>query len=119
MKICITAQTPDRNAVVAQRFGRAPHFVIYDEEDETFELIKNIQNMAAAAGAGVQSGTAVAEAGADLVLTGHIGPKAMSVLQRADIQVAVGAQGTVSDAIEAYRRGDLQPTDEPDRAPHW
>jgi predicted Fe-Mo cluster-binding NifX family protein len=54
-----------------------------------------------------------------VVLTGHVGPKAMSVLQRAGIQVAVGAEGTVQEAIEAYQRGDLEPTEEADRAPHW
>lgn len=119
MKICVTAQSADENAAVAPRFGRAPHFVLYDDEDETYALIENVQNMSAAAGAGVQSGTAVADAGADVVLTGHVGPKAMSVLQRAGIQVAVGAEGTVQEAIEAYQRGDLEPTEEADRAPHW
>jgi predicted Fe-Mo cluster-binding NifX family protein len=119
MKICVTAQTLDEDATVAPRFGRSPHFVIYDDETRSYELNRNVQNMAAAAGAGVQSGTAVAQAGADVVLTGHIGPKAMSVLNQAGVQVVIGAEGTVKEAIQAYRNGELQPTEEADRAPHW
>jgi predicted Fe-Mo cluster-binding NifX family protein len=53
------------------------------------------------------------------VISGHIGPKAMSVLQAAGIKVAVGAEGRVADAVAAFGNGELQQVDEADRASHW
>jgi predicted Fe-Mo cluster-binding NifX family protein len=119
MKLCITSNSAQPDAPVAPRFGRAPWFIIWDAETDTYEPIRNVQNMAAAAGAGIQSATAVARAGAEVVLTGHIGPKAISVLKEADVKVAVGAEGTVREALEAWRAGELEPTDEADKTPHW
>jgi predicted Fe-Mo cluster-binding NifX family protein len=119
MKICVTAQGEDLAAAVDPRFGRARFFVIYDDEAETFEAIDNTQNMNAAGGAGVQSATAIAETGCGCVVSGHIGPKAMSVLQAASMKVFIGAEGTVSQALEALARGDLKQVSEADVAQRW
>ena len=57
MKICITSQGPDLSSQVDPRFGRAKYFIIYDDETETHEAVNNQENVGAAGGAGVQSGT--------------------------------------------------------------
>jgi predicted Fe-Mo cluster-binding NifX family protein len=107
------------SAAVDPRFGRCRYFVIYDDATEEFEMIDNSVNLNAAAGAGVQSATRAAEQGVEWVISGHIGPKAMSVLQAAGIKVAVGAEGRVADAVAAFGNGELQQVDEADRASHW
>ena len=119
MKICITSQGQDLAAQVDPRFGRARFFIIYDDEEETFEVIDNQENMNAAGGAGVQSATTIAGLGCEWLVSGHMGPRAMSVLKEAGIKVAVGATGKVSDAIADFKAGKLQAVDEADVLPRW
>ena len=66
-----------------------------------------------------QSATTVAEKGCQWVLSGHIGPKAMQVLQAAGVKVGVGASGTVAEALEAFRQGRLEQVSDADRPSHW
>ncbi len=119
MKLCITSQGEDLSAVVDPRFGRARYFIIYDDASEEFELIDNAENVSAAGGAGVQAATTVVESGADWVISGHMGPKALSVLQAGDVEVAVGAEGTVQEAIEAFENDELEKAEEADASPRW
>jgi len=119
MKICITSQGRDVSSPVDPRFGRARYFIVYDEETGEFEAVDNAQNMNAAGGAGVQSATNVVEMGCQWVISGHIGPKALSVLQAGDVQVAVGAEGSVEEALKSWQQGDLQEAAEADVSPRW
>jgi predicted Fe-Mo cluster-binding NifX family protein len=119
MKICITSQGQDVSSPVDPRFGRARYFIVYDEEAGEFEAVDNAQNMNAAGGAGVQSATNVVEMGCRWVISGHMGPKALSVLQAGDVRVAVGAEGSVEEALTSWREGDLQEATEADVSPRW
>jgi predicted Fe-Mo cluster-binding NifX family protein len=119
MKICVTSQGPDMDAEVDPRFGRARYFIIYDDEDESFESLDNEQNVNAAGGAGIQSATTIAEKDCDWVVSGHMGPKAMSVLQEADVSVAIGASGTVKDALQQFADEELEVVDNADVQPRW
>ena len=119
MKLCITSQGPELSSQVDPRFGRARYFIIYDDETQEATALDNAQNVNAAGGAGVQSATSVAETGSDWVISGHIGPKAMSVLKAADVKVAVGADGTVEEALSAFAEGKLQEVGDADVPPRW
>jgi predicted Fe-Mo cluster-binding NifX family protein len=119
MKLCITSEGRDLSAAVDPRFGRARFFIIYDGHTGEFEPLDNKQNMNSASGAGVQAATNVVEAGAQVVLTGHCGPRAFDVLEAGDVKVAVGAEGTVEQAIRAWRDGELSPVENADVKPHW
>jgi len=119
MKICVTSQGEGLSAQIDPRFGRARFFVIYDDETKETESLDNSVNVNAAGGAGVQSATTIAETGCQWVVSGHIGPKAMSVLSTAGVKVAVGASGTVSEALEAFRNGQLEEVNESDKPSRW
>ncbi len=119
MKVCVTSQGEDLSAAVDPRFGRARWFLLVDSETGEFEVIDNKQNLNAASGAGVQAGTNVVEAGADVVLTGHVGPRGFAVLNAADVEVFVGAEGTVQDAVDAWREGKLEQASGADVPSHW
>jgi len=119
MKICVTSQGSDSVSPVDPRFGRARFFMIYDDETDTFEAVDNQQNVDAAGGAGAQSATTVAEKGCQWVISGHMGPRAMSVLKEAGVRVATGATGTVADAIREFKEGELKGVDAADVPPHW
>ncbi|MFP4176588.1 MAG: NifB/NifX family molybdenum-iron cluster-binding protein [Planctomycetota bacterium] len=119
MTVCVTSKGPDLSSEVDPRFGRARFFIIHDGETGEYEVIDNEQNMNAAGGAGVQSATTIADRGCDWVISGHMGPKAMSVLQEAGIRVATGAEGKVSDALQAFKNGELEEADDADVPSHW
>jgi len=119
MKICVTSQGSDLSSEVDPRFGRSRYFIIHDDEADTYEVVDNEQNVNAAGGAGVQSATTIAEKGCQWVISGHMGPKALSVLKEAGIRVATGARGKVADALRDFREGKLEEINAPDVSPHW
>ncbi len=119
MKIAVSAQGETLESVVDPRFGRAPHFVIVDAESGAFEAVNNAQNVNAMQGAGIQAAETIANSGAEVILTGHCGPNAFRTLNAADIKVCVGAEGTVAQAVEAFKSGALKPADDADVDGHW
>lgn len=119
MKIAVSAKGRTLDAEVDPRFGRASVFLVVDTETGEFEVVENAQNLEAAQGAGIQAARTVAEHGAEAVISGHCGPKAFRTLIAAGIKVAVGASGTVSEALERFASGELAPTESADVEGHW
>jgi len=119
MIIVVSASGKTLDAQVDPRFGRAAFFVAVDSESGAFQAHENSQNLNAAQGAGIQSAETVSRLGAEVVITGNCGPKAFRTLSAAGIKIVVGAQGTVAEAIEAFKSGALVPTDAPNVEGHW
>lgn len=119
MKIAVTARGSTPDSQIDPRFGRATMFVLVDTETHEVNAVDNSQGTDSSQGAGVQAANTVARLGADLVITGHCGPKAFRALEAVDIQVIVGADGTVGKAIDRFRAGELTPADAPDKQGHW
>jgi len=119
MKIAITSQGKDLQSQVDPRFGRAPWLIVADTETGRFEAHDNAQNAQAMQGAGIQAAQNVARLGVGCVLTGHCGPNAFRTLSAAGIQVIVGVQGTVAEAIERFKRGELEAAERPNVEGHW
>ena len=111
MRIAITARGGSLDAEVDPRFGRAECFVVVDPDTMEFKVVDNKQNVQAASGAGVQAAQLVAEHNAAAVLTGNCGPKAFRTLKAAGIDVFVGINGTVKEAIAVYKSKKLKPAD--------
>ncbi len=119
MKIVFTTSGNSLEAPLEGRFGRAPRYLIYDQDHDTVEILDNRQNVEATQGAGIQAAEAVVRSGAKALVTGHCGPKAFRVLAAAGIQVFTTDAATVSAALEAFRAGDLRPTKSADVEGHW
>ena len=119
MKVAITSQGSDLSSPVDPRFGRAKSFIVVDTETHAFEAHDNTQNLNAAQGAGVQAGRTVAELGAEAVVTGHVGPKAFATLQAAGVKIYIGAQGSVKEALEQFKAGQLSCVDQANVEGHW
>ncbi|MEG6584866.1 NifB/NifX family molybdenum-iron cluster-binding protein [Dendrosporobacter sp. 1207_IL3150] len=115
MKIAITAHGEDHLSTVDSRFGRADHFVIYDSENGTWDCMSNTQNLEAAHGAGIQAGQNLSKSGTKVLITGHVGPKALRVLQAEKIEVyALNEQNcTVEGALKEFQEGKLKPINVP------
>ena len=69
--------------------------------------------------AGIQSAETVSRLGAEVVVTGHCGPKALRTLRAAGIRIVTGAQGTVKEAVDAFNKGALKYAEAPDVESHW
>jgi len=119
VKIAFTTSGNDLSALLDSRFGRAPRFLVYDLDSETFEVFDNQQNLKAAQGAGIQSAQAVAGLGAKALVTGHCGPKAFRVLLAAGIRIYTTGAHTVAEALAQYRAGKLDETKAADVDGHW
>jgi len=109
VKICITAEGAKLDSTVDQRFGRCQYFIFVDTDTLEFEAVQN-ENVSGTGGVGVQSGQLVAEKQAKTVITGKVGPNAAQTLQAAGIDVVLDVSGSVKDAVEKFRKGELKPT---------
>ncbi len=119
MKIAITSTGKDLDALVDPRFGRAGHFILFDTRDRSFSVLENEQNLNAPQGAGIQAGRTIVESGAEVLITGNCGPKAFDVLSSAGIRVFIGVDGTVREALEAFKNGSLEEAGEANVEGHW
>ncbi|GAG31598.1 unnamed protein product, partial [marine sediment metagenome] len=118
MKMAVSSVGPDLNASVDARLGRCQYFIIVDPETMEFEALPN-PSITAMHGAGIQTAQIITNKGATVVLTGNCGPNAFQTLSAAGIQVIVGVSGTVKDAIEKYKRGELQPSSQASVPQHF
>ncbi len=119
MKLAVTTTGKDMGAPFESRFGRAPGFIVYDLDNETFEAIDNSMNLNAVQGAGIQAAMNIVKSGATALITGHCGPKAFQVLSQAGIQIYNTEAQTVAQAIEFFVAGKLAPLQSPDVGGHW
>ena len=119
MKAAVTSQGRDLSSQVDPRFGRAKYFVIVDTESGQFSAHDNSQNLNAVQGAGIQAGRIVIDLGAEAVITGNMGPKAFATLQAGSVKVYVGAAGSVADAIQKLKAGELECVSKANVEGHW
>jgi predicted Fe-Mo cluster-binding NifX family protein len=113
MKIAVSANGRDLDAPIDPRFGRCAYFIIVDTDDMSFEVFDN-ESIALGGGAGIQSAQFVDSKGAKVIITGNVGPNAVSTISAAGVEVITGQTGTVRKAIEDYKMGKLAGSKEAD-----
>jgi predicted Fe-Mo cluster-binding NifX family protein len=99
MRIAVTSQGPDLQSQVDPRFGRARYLIVVNTETKESSALDNSRNLNTSQGAGIQTVKDLVNEGVDAVLTGHVGPKAQEALEAAQVQVFLGASGTVEEAL--------------------
>jgi len=119
MKIAFTSSGKELDSMLDLRFGRAAKFLIYDTETENIEIVSNTQNYNAVQGAGIQSAQNVAETGAEILITGHSGPKAFIVLKAAHIKVYNCPKMSIKNALEQLKQNKLEEAKDADVEGHW
>jgi predicted Fe-Mo cluster-binding NifX family protein len=119
MKIAVTSAGKDLNADLDPRFGRAAYFIIVDSDTMDFEAVENRQNLNLPQGAGIQAGKTIVDNKAEVLITGHCGPKAFKVLRAAGVKIVTGGSGKVAETIERFKKGELEPASEADVDEHW
>ena len=119
MKIAITAKGTDLDSEVDPRFGRAAYIIIVDTKTLDFKVLDNSENVNALKGAGIQTGSLIADSGATILLTGFCGPNAFKTLNAAGVKVANDIAGTVRDAVKAFNEGKIAYADNANVEGHW
>ena len=117
-KIAVSSEGPTLDDLVDPRFGRAGGFLIVDLETEETQYIDNGASQTMSQGAGIQAAENVATAGAEVVLSGYIGPKAFQALTTGGIKVGQDCENmTVREAVEKFKKGEISIADKPNRQP--
>ena len=117
MRICISAANENLESWIDPRFGRCAYFIIVDSDTMNFEAFPN-PNISAAHGAGISAAQAVANKDVKVVITGNIGPNAYQALSSTGIEIFTGVTGTVKEAVEKYKAGQLKEANQPNAPTH-
>jgi predicted Fe-Mo cluster-binding NifX family protein len=117
MKIAVSSQGEHLDAPASPVFGRCPTYLFVVPETMEFEAVPN-PAMNQGGGAGIQAAQFVVNQGAEAVLSGNLGPNAFDVLQAANVPGFLVSEGTVRQAVEAYKAGQLQPMGGPNVGAH-
>lgn len=92
---------------VCQHFGHAAGFALVEVEGTMIASCRVVANpMAEQHQPGMLPGF-VRSTGANVLLAGGMGPRAVDLLQGYGIEVATGAEGLVRDVVAAYLAGNL------------
>lgn len=104
--IAVSSEGPTLEDPVDPRFGRAGGFVVMDIESLETTYLDNGASQVLAQGAGIQAAENLAKAGVQVLLTGHVGPKAWAALEAAGLEVVQGVENmTVGEALARYQAG--------------
>ena len=110
MKIIITSSGKTLDSEISEVFGRCPVFILADTETGEFTAFDNTA-VSARGGAGIQSAQFVVDQGAEAILNGNIGPKALSVIKAAGLPIYVQEGKTAAEVIDNFKAGKLQKLD--------
>ena len=109
MRIAVSAD--DNNgldSVVSPHFGRCPYYVLVDLEGQEVRQVNAVANPYYGRHQPGQVPGFIHGQGADVMLTGGMGRRAIGFFQQYDIEAVTGASGTVRHALEQYLGGRLQ-----------
>lgn len=109
MRIAISVE--DRNgldSLISHHFGRCPYFVIVDVEGEEVQDIQVLDNPYFE---GHQPGMVprfIHSQGADVMISGGMGRRAIGFFQQYGIEPATGGSSTVRFALDDYMGGEMR-----------
>jgi len=118
MKVAVSANGNDLDAPIDPRFGRCAFFIIVDTDDMSFEVFDN-ESVALSGGAGIQAAQFLASKGAKVIITGNIGPNAVTALSAAGIQMVTGQTGTIRQAVDDYEQGRVRGSNDATVSDHY
>ena len=106
MKVCIpTMGNRGLNEQVGEHFGRVPTYTLVDTDTKEVNVIDNTSEHMGGRGYPPEI---IAQTGAEVLLCGGLGRRAVAMFEELGIMVYVGASGTIQNAINMYEAGQLQ-----------
>lgn len=112
MLIAVSAETNQGlESVVAHHFGRCPFFALVEVEGNEIQSTQIIDNPFYAAHQPGQVPGFINEQGADVMLSGGMGGRAIQFFNQFGVEAATGATGTVENAVRCYLEGKIKGAD--------
>ncbi|CFX17265.1 Dinitrogenase iron-molybdenum cofactor biosynthesis [Syntrophomonas zehnderi OL-4] len=106
-KIAVCANGSDPSAVIEERFGRCTHFMVWDLNSKTFEVL-NSRESDHYNSPGTSIAKRLIQAGVGSLIVGHIGPQAFKVLKQAHVRIYTGASGkSITQTIAMFEANEL------------
>ena len=96
------------DSVVSPHFGRCPYYILVDLDDREVKQVNVVANPNYGRHAPGTVPTFIQNQGADVMLAGGMGRRAIALFQQYGIQAVTGASGTVRHALEQYLGGQLR-----------
>jgi len=108
MEIVISSEGQTLESHPSLRFGRAPYFIKFDLEKETWEAIQN-PAIDQSGGAGIKAAQTIIDQNISNVLSGRFGPNAHRALTAAGIKLTVfnGNYHSINEIIDAFKKNEL------------
>jgi predicted Fe-Mo cluster-binding NifX family protein len=103
------------NEMIEPHFGKAMTYTIVDTVSGEVVVIGNDSDHY---GGTLNPPELLQKAGVETVITANLGRKAVAMLNQLGMAVYSGAQGTVDDALLAFKMGYLQPADDQTSCSH-
>jgi len=109
MRIAVSADNSNGlDSVVSPHFGRCPYYILVDLDGQEVKQVNAVANPNYGRHAPGTVPTFIQNQGADVMLAGGMGRRAIALFQQYGIQAATGATGSVRRALEQYLDGALQ-----------
>jgi len=109
MRVAISADDSNGlNSVVSPHFGRCPYYVLVDLEGQEVKQVGAVANPYYDHHQRGQVPGFIRSQGADVMLTGGMGRRALGLFEQYGVEAVTGAYGTVHRALEQYLGGELR-----------
>jgi predicted Fe-Mo cluster-binding NifX family protein len=109
MLIALSAETDQGSeSQIAHHFGRCPFFAFVEVEETEIKSVRVIENPFAISHQPGQVPGFIQQQGADVMLSGGMGGRAIQFFNQSGVEVATGASGSVAEAVTSYLEGELK-----------
>jgi len=109
MRIAVSADNKQGlDSVVSPHFGRCPHYILVDVEGNDVTGIQEVDSPFYGHHQPGQVPGFIHSLGADVMLAGGMGGRAIMFFQQYGIEGVTGAYGTVRQSVERYLGGQLK-----------
>jgi len=117
LKVALSSMGEGLDSPVALDFDRAPYFIIYKLEDESYEALIN-PAFGIPKGFGVQTAQTLISRGVNAVISDGFDPWVFQMFRFSGVELFRIKGTTVREAIERFKRGELKRW-EPDTGAFW
>ena len=108
MRVAVAVE--DKNGLdsqVSHHFGRCPYYVLVDIDGPEIQGVQVVENPHFSAHRPGEVPTFIESQGAEVMISGGMGRRALAFFEEYGIKPATGASGSVRAAIDQYLQGEL------------